>query len=356
MENKKIIYDFCPKCGALMKNGVCEACGHVKGQEDSAACLPRENPAAENTPPLSESGNHRPLLIAACTGMTVFIVLLCAALYMITADIKEGKTDLSAGLEAVLEKIGEGAKGKDEAAKEKNEPKGRDGDKKGGGSNADGYVPKASDDFYMEIADAVRDDLSYRIEWEECDVKSDQADASFYTVYPQLIGNIPHKEALNAYISQEALFYKDYCELYVQEMGYTSCHIESIGYVTYMDEDTVSLVFQESLALDSTGVPGLFDINIDLKTGTVREHDGMISYTEKLARRFRSQNEYQNGEKMSEKEWTDEQIRQLLEDSGGVVFFTPVGLEIGFNYNGAGNVFGWVTVTLKDYQEYIRKI
>lgn len=36
MENKRILYDFCPACSGLMKNGVCIACGYEKDrtQED----------------------------------------------------------------------------------------------------------------------------------------------------------------------------------------------------------------------------------------------------------------------------------------------------------------------------------
>ena len=37
-------------------------------------------------------------------------------------------------------------------------------------------------------------------------------------------------------------------------------------------------------------------------------------------------------------------------------FYTPVGLEIGFNYNGVNNQFGWMTATIKDYEEYLKKM
>ncbi len=38
----------------------------------------------------------------------------------------------------------------------------------------------------------------------------------------------------------------------------------------------------------------------------------------------------------------EELINCLKDEKDSVMFYTPVGLEIGFNYDG-----GWVTVTLK---------
>ena len=51
-----------------------------------------------------------------------------------------------------------------------------------------------------------------------------------------------------------------------------------------------------------------------------------------------------------------EMRRKLLASDGGIFFYTPVGLEIGFNYNGVNNQFGWMTATIKDYEEYLKKM
>ena len=50
------------------------------------------------------------------------------------------------------------------------------------------------------------------------------------------------------------------------------------------------------------------------------------------------------------------QLRKLLSSDGGIFFYTPVGLEIGFNYNGVNNQFGWMTATIKDYEDYLKKM
>ena len=49
-------------------------------------------------------------------------------------------------------------------------------------------------------------------------------------------------------------------------------------------------------------------------------------------------------------------LRKLLSSDGGIFFYTPVCLEIGFNYNGVNNQFGWMTATIKDYEEYLKKM
>ena len=37
----------------------------------------------------------------------------------------------------------------------------------------------------------------------------------------------------------------------------------------------------------------------------------------------------------------------LNDDDSLIIFYTPLGMEVGFNY-----YYGWVTVTYKDYQKY----
>lgn len=52
---------------------------------------------------------------------------------------------------------------------------------------------------------------------------------------------------------------------------------------------------------------------------------------------------------------TDEQLQDFLSDSDtNIIFYTPVGLEIGFNYTTSSSS-GWVTVTIKDYERYMKK-
>ena len=62
---------------------------------------------------------------------------------------------------------------------------------------------------------------------------------------------------------------------------------------------------------------------------------------------FRERCEKQNGEIYGLNYYSDQDITSLMnEESTLILFYTPLGLEVGFNYPD-----GWVTVTYPDYEE-----
>lgn len=279
--------------------------------------------------------NQDGYLIAVCVGVAAFMVLLGLSFFLITNDDGSWKTVFSEQHQA------ESGDRQDDSAEER-------------GKN-DAYEPSPSDEYYKEITDALRGDLPYGIEWVESDLSRKQEDASFYALYPQLTGDIPNRKELNRSIEEAALAYRDYCQFAIEAAGFSTCHVQSFGYVTFMSEDVMSIVFDERIYLNETKLPGLCAINIDVRTGTLLSNQEMVSYTDTLTRKFRSQNSVQNGDKMDLAEWPDELIGQLLASEAGVVFYTPVGLEIGFNYSGTNGMSGWVTVTVKNYEQFLKK-
>lgn len=280
--------------------------------------------------------NQDGYLIAVCVGVAAFMVLLGLSFFLITNDDGSWKTVFSEQHQA------ESGDRQDDPAEER-------------GKNDD-YEPSPSDEYYKEITDALRGDLPYGIEWVESDLSRKQEDASFYALYPQLTGDIPNRKELNRSIEEAALAYRDYCQFAIEAAGFSTCHVQSFGYVTFMSEDVMSIVFDERIYLNETKLPGLCAINIDVRTGTLLSNQEMVSYTDTLTRKFRSQNSVQNGDKMDLAEWPDELIGQLLASEAGVVFYTPVGLEIGFNYSGINGMSGWVTVTVKNYEQFLKKV
>lgn len=341
MENKQVIYDFCPKCGSLTKNGICVSCGQEAGQEESRdeqhgmTARAAETGEGNRMPPLDRPAarkkgsavNQRAAVAIVCGGIVLFFVLLFTALFLIFKDIRlpERIKDMPT----------------EQAAAEKEE-------------GTEGYMPDASDPYYVELADAVRTDLFYQVRWKECKVK--KGEISFLALYPQLEGEIPHLEDLNVELEEEALFYTNYLEDYAREEEGLISEVESIAYVTYMDEEIISIVFQETIWYGGGSLPGLYDLNIDVQTGTILRHTDILNYSEELAAEFRSRNAIQNGEELSKEEWTDETLKQLLGGGSGILFYTPVGLELGVNYQGNGGIYGWATVTLKEYEKYRKKL
>ena len=229
-------------------------------------------------------------------------------------------------------------------------------DSASGKSTDETYVPSADDEYYEKITDAIRDDLPYGVELQECDLSRKQEDASFYALYPKLTGEIRNRDYLNEIIEKQALLYKNYCQMYVEQAGFDSCHIQCFGYVTNMDSEHLSVVFDQKFYLNNQSMPGLSAINIDVETGTILKKEQQFNYSTRLAERFRKQCQKQNGLELSENEWPTEMLRKLLSSDGGIFFYTPVGLEIGFNYNGVNNQFGWMTATIKDYEDYLKKM
>lgn len=366
---KRILYDFCPKCNGLMKDGICMACGYEQTSEpryadvSQNAGIPDDPTAPGNTAGLLDgmqksgglsdsgilddqiSGNrtladlqtpkkkkHTGFVVGICVGAVIFVLVLSLAISLILNDVKKNSGKTWNPLQ------GFGAK-ENPAAEDEYE----------------GYVPDPTDEYYVEIVDALRDDLSYQVEWQEYKVESEDGAASYYALFPVLAGEFPNMDKMNQAIEAAARQEEVFCQYAAEDEEIASCDIYKEGYVTYMDEDVVSIAFLETIYLNGSGLPKISDINIDVKAGSVLEHRNMVDYSDALAQRVRSQNLYQNSVDIESIPWSDEDIVAFLQGEDGVVFYTPVGLEVGFNYSGSDSGYGWLTVTLKDYAQYEKK-
>ena len=287
---------------------------------------------------------------AVCIASAIFAVLLCLALFLIVTGDRSELDRMEAQAAVFLEQMEQAADSARQSALvgaqdnfENSMPGMPDAssgiqpgqaDSASGKSTDETYVPSADDEYYEKITDAIRDDLPYGVEWQECDLSRKQEDASFYALYPKLTGEIRNRDYLNEIIEKQALLYKNYCQMYVEQAGFDSCHIQCFGYVTNMDSEHLSVVFDQKFYLNNQSMPGLSAINIDVETGTILKKEQQFNYSTRLAERFRKQCQKQNGLELSENEWPTEMLRKLLSSDGGIFFYTPVGLEIGFNYNG----------------------
>lgn len=395
MSRERIIYDFCPKCGALMKNGVCTSCGYggeQAGQENAAGQAGFEAPQPVFEPVQPDAGaslpgaehvdrgvdsmdgpqdagwqqpagiqpgwqagngyaSHEPaqkkhtgLIVGLCVGAAVITFLLYIAVMLIVSGVQEEIGGIENGSLSQME----------EMFGEMEEDSGEADDYSVFDNKNSGYVPSSSDEYYVEIVDAVRDDLSYQVTWEEFDVSNDAEQLSSSGVYPQLTGDVPNLEALNAAIEEEALYYMYALEEYGMQPGHDSVDTQTACYVTYMDENVISIVLQERVTIEGYMAPELHAINIDVKNGVLLEKEDLLEYSVQLAQKVKAQNLAQNEGVEFISELSDEQVLSLLSDYDGVIFYTPVGMEIGFNYE-LNNYVGWVTVTLKDYSAFGNK-
>lgn len=211
-------------------------------------------------------------------------------------------------------------------------------------------------EYYTRLKDAIRYDLDYSVSWKEYDYDSDYENVLIAASYPQLEGdNIPNLDYINDYIFDEVQFWVDSFEEYVDE-GYfyedDEFMLEALAYVTYMDEEKISIVFSEYGYADYESMAYLFSINIDVQNGVILENSSIIDMDDEFAVEFRKRNKEQNDASGFIDELSDQEIVEYLNSPTlGVVFYTPLGLEVGINLDD-----GWYTVTYMDYEKYLKKL
>lgn len=201
------------------------------------------------------------------------------------------------------------------------------------------YVPNPEDDYYKELADATAEDLSYQVEWHQESRYPDASDDTAYLSmnYPVFTGE--RQKELDRINSQVKSMAEQYVNYYESEGEVVSV----MSYVTLMQEDRLSVVCRYEVT-GKTKIYRVEALNFDCATGEQITNDQLIEVDDSLPARFRAQNEKQNGNIDFLDQLSDEElIRYLTDDDRRFAFLTPVGTEIGFNYDE-----GWITVTMKE--------
>lgn len=202
------------------------------------------------------------------------------------------------------------------------------------------YEPDEDDPYYREIVDWTRTDLDYHIQWvvESVDPDDPDDECTYYTTYPLLEQEDSSKfDTVNDTIRSIACRYRD---IY---WGYDE-GISTFGYVTFMDEEKISIVFKHNLYDGSKTEVRLDARNFWIESGNEITPEEMTDIDRELAMRFQAQDKIQNNGVEYVQDLTADDLVPILKDPNRAVFFyTPVGLEAGFNYE-----TGWVTVTLKE--------
>ena len=215
----------------------------------------------------------------------------------------------------------------------------------------DGY--DYDNDEYYTLHDAVRSDLSYTVDFEYYEYDTDDEDVEIAVAYPVIKGDrVPNLEQLNALIQSEIDLFEDYYEEeYIQYMEDENSYFSALssGYVTYMDEEKLSIVFSEYIYTDSYDYAYLYSINIDMENGVAMDNESILSIDDDFSVEFRKRSDEQNGEITYLTGMTDQEITDYFNSPDVIVFYTPHGMEIGFNYEA-----GWVTVTYREYEQYLK--
>ncbi|MCM1251588.1 MAG: hypothetical protein NC321_02110 [Clostridium sp.] len=215
-----------------------------------------------------------------------------------------------------------------------------------------GYYDEYDDDEYYTLHDDIKENLSYSIEWEYYEYEPDDSDVLILIDYPVIIGNrVPNLDRINEVLADEVAVFTEYYEdeyanyMYGEDNYF---YATATGYVTYMSEDVLSVVFSEMIYSDYYDSAYCYSINIDMRDGIIMDNTDIITVDDDFSVDFRYRSDRQNGNAV---EWaSDQEITEFLTSPGNlIIYYVPQGMEIGFNYDE-----GWVTVTYHDYEDFLK--
>ena len=214
------------------------------------------------------------------------------------------------------------------------------------------------DSEYYDFHDDVKYNLSYSVDFEYYDYETDNDNVFIYIDYPIIEGgDVPNLDKLNDAIWAEVQYFTDYYEdeykdYMTDEDDYFFAYAE--GYVTYMDEEKLSVVFREEIDSSYYDYAYVYCINIDMEHGVILDNENILSIDDDFSADFRERSEVQNPNSKTYLSYmTDKEMTRYFNSSDIIVFYTPLGMEIGFNYD-TDYSHGWVTVTYQEYEQYLK--
>lgn len=203
---------------------------------------------------------------------------------------------------------------------------------------------------YYEFEDDIKADLSYQADKDVIEESEETGIAKMIAERPYVIMEDQVKEdRINGLIKKEMEKVREHIEQIAGELSKENeFQMEVRSYITYMDEETLSIVLEEDGYLDNSFYESrLISLNFDMETGMAMTNTQILKIDDEFTIDFRERCEKQNGEIYGLNYYSDQDITSLMnEESTLILFYTPLGLEVGFNYPD-----GWVTVTYPDYEE-----
>lgn len=216
------------------------------------------------------------------------------------------------------------------------------------------------DDEYYELHHAIRDDLSYQVELEKVQLNGENdQEKNLYVITgekPVIQGeNIENLDVLNDALTAEYQDLQEYMEMITGDLwidGAEPAQVSVDCYVTYMDEEFLSVVYNVRISMEYYGQVYLSCVNINMESGVVMHNlMDLIHVDDAFAIEFRERNARQNQTDSIDYMSDQEVAAYLCGENTGIAYFTPLGMEIGFNYE-----LGWITVTYQDYRDYLRSL
>lgn len=414
-------YDFCPKCGAIVRNGVCTSCGAVYGNpeemketveeslenasgafEEEALEHPEidgrtaEEPfSGEQNPEGKEQygsynyyGGQSPAGYSERkkkknTGIVIgvmaaaFLIVVILVVYIghelsrlskgnFMADVKKSIEEALAGNEKEDEYPMDGEADEDYWNEYEKEQEGQslqyDKNFKEERKNYD--ASQITGPYYEEFVNCIDESVSYQVNREFYEKIDEEQGVCIQVSYIQLEGNIPNLETINEKIEEESMLLanvyleeEDYYQNIFNEYDYMTTYIKVESFVTVNDEESISIALDERYDLGGfASILKMQGININLKTGTVLDNTEILNTDEEFVKDFVRRSNGQNGKNSVAIDGiSDREKLQLFQDADSLIlFYTPIGLEVGYNYSGVEGYTGWITVSIEEYEQYLK--
>ena len=210
-------------------------------------------------------------------------------------------------------------------------------------------------EYYITICDYIDLSQAYDVSYQYVTYQSPDENMMAAISYVVLGGNgITNLEEVNAAIKEESLYLANlYIADYVEEGSTDEIIIMVDSYVTYTDENVISIVLDEYISVNGEYQSDLYAINIDLQNGYIIDNTTIVDVNSELVEEFRANAEWQNSDASSMEVLTNQDILEFMESEALIIFYNPCGLEIGINYYTDETNFGWITATFSDYENYM---
>lgn len=337
-------YAFCPKCGAVMRDGVCQSCGYGKIKQKAEKGIQIDLPKRKNKKTANAMG-------IAAAGIAIMAIIAAMGWMAVISTLPKGaesEEDFWSGQpsEAPADSwynsdwAFDGSLVTEDVYASGEYLHGR-GMLRGGRPAVEidyPYVPSPEEDFCWELADAFVYNLSYTVGWKSVKMGPSVALQKDSYELPQVeMEDEALAERINSKI-QEMLS----VELKDDEERPTATY-----YVTYMSEDVLSIVLRLGIRSESDGFIHAFlkALNFDMHTGEVIPPEEIMPISLGLCARFWSLCCWEHPESqeiIDNFESVEALAKRLMDDGQRFVYYTPVGVELGLN-EADGD---WLSVTL----------
>ena len=354
---------FCPKCGALMRDGICQSCEfsinvdqYHNTEKYSATPIPSmEMPLMEQTPRKKKAGIIVGIIIAIVCFILVIVIVAIIAIYVVLntntrmekqPDIVTPKEDedynsINPDIEipALDEEVWDDIWDDFDKTTE-DELIDVDGDGIGELEYESG-TEGLNAEYYPLITDYIRYDLSYSVHFD----KYEDSEQNIKCTFPVVEGE---KEYIS-YLNQMFYMFAKETESVVKTY---QCTAISDAYVTYMDEDVMSVVFIEVYSFaDESTFECVYCYNINMQNGELIKY-GLKDNSDNVIGEMKNRclEQSTSDAEYLFTQYSKEEIRAILANTKNsfVAFYTPLGMELGLNYGGY-----WCCATFKDYKEYV---